>query len=292
MGGSAAPLEGALLDAYLDRLGVDAAPPSCDGLRELHRRQVERVPYETLWIHAGERWTVDPRESVRRIATEGRGGYCYHLNGAFADVLDALGYAVERHVGSVSADGMPAAESFANHAVLTVRELPTEDNPEGVWYVDAGLGDALHEPIALRPGSTRQGPFLLALERPADPRDAWRLVHDPAGGFQTMTWDLAPVTMDVFAARHEWLSTSPDSAFVRVAMAERRYPWGVDVIRGLVRTRVGDGAGTVDTYLRREDWFGVLADEFGVRFDASEPAAVERLWARVLASHREWEDGG
>lgn len=283
------PLDAGLLRAYLDRLGVDAEIPSFTALRELHRRQVERVPYETLWIHSGERWGVDPRESVRRIALDGRGGYCYHLNGAFAEVLRALGYAVDRHVGSVRASGLPERESVGNHVVLTVRELPTDDNPDGTWYVDAGLGDAMYEPLPLRAGVYRQDPFELTLERADEDPVRWRLVHDASGGFDTMTWDRSTVTMDVFEERHEWLSTSPTSGFVRVAMAERRLATGVDVIRGLVRTQVGDEAVGQTIYTRRDDWFSVLADDFGLRFDASPPDALERLWERVQANHRDWE---
>ena len=63
-------------------LGLEAEPPSVDGLRRLHRAHVERVPYETMWIHADEPWGIDPEESVGRIARDGRGGYCFHLNGA------------------------------------------------------------------------------------------------------------------------------------------------------------------------------------------------------------------
>jgi arylamine N-acetyltransferase len=289
--GAAEPLERDVLRAYLDRLGVDAAPPSVEALRELHRRQVESVPYETLWIHSGELWDVDPRESVRRIALEGRGGYCYHLNGALSEILRALGYTVDRHFGSVRANGMPEPQSLGNHVVLTVRDLPTDDNPDGIWYVDAGLGDAMHEPLPLRAGSYRQDPFELVLERPADHPAQWRLVHDPGGGFDTMTWGLAPVTMDVFDERHRWLSTSPESGFVRVAMAERRYATSVDVIRGLVRTQVGGQGRVEQTYTRREEWFSVLDDDFGLRFDASSPESVDRLWERVRASHREWEAG-
>ena len=282
-------LDDGLVRAYLDRLGLDAEQPSFAALRELHRRQVERVPYETLWIHSGELWGLDPRESARRIALDGRGGYCYHLNGAFADVLDALGYAVKRHVGSVRASGMPERQSVGNHVVLTVRGLPTDEHPDGTWYVDAGLGDAMYEPLPLRAGVYGQDPFELALERPAEDPDGWRLVHDARGGFDTMTWDRSPVTMDVFETRHEWLSTSPSSGFVRVAMAERRLATGVDVIRGLVRTQVGGSAAGQTVYTRRGDWFAVLAEEFGLRFDASPPEAVDRLWERVQANHREWE---
>jgi N-hydroxyarylamine O-acetyltransferase len=286
---SSGPLEPELLGAYLDRLGVDAASPSIEALREIHRRQVETVPYETLWIHSGERWDIDPHDALRRIALDGRGGYCYHLNGALSEVLCALGYRVERHVGTVHAAGMPEAEAVGNHVVVTVHELPTDDNPDGIWYVDAGLGDAMHEPLPLRAGSYRQEPFELTLEPLTHAPAHWRLVHDPTGGFDSMTWSPGQVTMDVFDDRHEWLSTSPSSGFVRVAMAERRYASSVDVIRGLVRTRIGDGAGQEQTYTRRDDWFAVLRDDFGLRFDASPPEAIDHLWTRVNATHREWE---
>jgi arylamine N-acetyltransferase len=242
-----------------------------------------------LWIHSGEHWDLDARDAVRRIAIDGRGGYCYHLNGALAEVLRSLGYVVDLHVGAVRAAGMPEEHSVGNHVAVTVSELPSDDNPQGVWYVDAGLGDALHEPLPLVAGRARQGPFELTLERGNGSEPHWRLVHDPRGGFDTMTWAPAPVTMDVFDARHEWLSTAPESGFVRVAMAERRYADHVDVIRGLVRMQVGEGSGTEQMYTRRDEWIAVLADEFGLRFDASAPDTVDRLWPRVLADHRAWE---
>jgi len=128
-------------DAYLARLGLEAEPPSVDALFRLHRAQVERVPYETVWIHLGEQWTVDADASVRRVATDRRGGYCFHLNGALSELLRALGYDVVRHVGGVHGpDGASEAE-MTNHLVLTVKGLPTAENPDGTWYVDAGLGD-------------------------------------------------------------------------------------------------------------------------------------------------------
>ncbi|TML11858.1 MAG: hypothetical protein E6G39_12815 [Actinobacteria bacterium] len=79
---SAVRIDVGLRDAYLRRLGLEAEPPSVDALQRLHRRQVELIPYETLWMQSGERWGVDPVDSVARIALHGRGGYCYHLNGA------------------------------------------------------------------------------------------------------------------------------------------------------------------------------------------------------------------
>ncbi|MDQ1456477.1 MAG: N-hydroxyarylamine O-acetyltransferase [Actinomycetota bacterium] len=128
---SPVPLDVELRDAYLRRLGLDAEPPSVEALQQLHRRQVERVPYETMWIHAGEAWGIDPLESVKRVARHGRGGYCYHLNGALGALLRSLGYAVSGHVGGVHGPAGPDAESAGNHLVLMISDLPTDENPSG-----------------------------------------------------------------------------------------------------------------------------------------------------------------
>lgn len=254
-----------LQDAYLRRLGLEAEPPSVHALQRLHQRQVERVPYETMWIHAGETWGIDPQRSVERVALEGRGGYCFHLNGAFAELLDSLGYAVHRHVGGVHGPAGPDPDMLTNHLVLTVRELPTDENPAGVWYVDAGLGDALYEAVPLTAGAFTQGPFHLVLDETSDGVGDWHLTHDPTGGFAGMSWRSAETTMDAFATRHQWLSTSPDSGFVRVATAQRRDATGVDVVRGLVLSRVGDGSSPSDPLEDRGEWFAALADLFDLR---------------------------
>jgi N-hydroxyarylamine O-acetyltransferase len=286
------PLDRELRAAYLRRLGLDVEPPSAEALHRLVQRQVERVPYETMWIAAGETWGIGPHDAVARIALDGRGGYCYHLNGALAELLWSLGYAGRRHVGGVHGPEGPNADCVGNHLVLTVSGLPTSANPSGVWYVDAGLGDALHHPLPLAPGVYQQEPFQLALEEMGGGASGWHLRHDPTGGFTGMSWTMGDAELDAFAAQHEWLSTSPESGFVRVVMAERRDSTGVDVIRGLVLTRIGTGAVTHAPLTKRDDWFAVLADVFDLRFERSTPEALDRLWERVLAGHREWEGTG
>lgn len=136
-----------------------------------------------------------------------------------------------RHVGGVHGPGGPDAESAGNHVVLTVSGLPSSENPVGIWYVDAGLGDALHEALPLVAGVYEQVPFRLVLEETETGVDDWHLAHDPAGGFAGIGWRGAAAEMSDFTTKHEWLSTSPDSGFVRVPMAEHRDATGVDVVR-------------------------------------------------------------
>src|SRR5262245_24023453 len=121
-------------------MGLSTRPPAdLEGLFTLLRAHVERVPYENLDIWRGRPVTIDPAESVARI-TRGRGGYCYHLNGAFSALLKQLGFDVIRHFGGVQPNHEIAPGATGNHLVLTVAGLPSEANPGGEWLVDAGLG--------------------------------------------------------------------------------------------------------------------------------------------------------
>ncbi len=257
-----------------------------ESLRLLHRAHLERVPYECLEIWLGRPTTVDPVESAARIM-RGRGGYCYHLNGAFALLLEALGYRVTRHLGGAQRDTRSPAGAGGDHLVLTVSGLPCPDNPGGVWMVDQGLGDGFHDPLPLAEGTYRQGPFTYGLRPSQAEPGGWRFDHDPRGTFLGLDFRPEPVQMAAFAAKHEFLSTSPESGFVRVATVQRRDAKGVDIVRGLVLTRRGDREHTLTLETER-DYFEMLADIFGLVLDDVTPAERAKLWRRLWIAHEQW----
>lgn len=276
-----------LMNAYLRRLGLEAAPPSVDALFRIHRAQVERVPYETTWIHLGERWSVDTDAAFERIAEQGRGGYCFHLNGSLGRLLTMLGYDVILHVGGVHRVE-PDEADLTNHLVLTVGGLPTDENPGGQWYVDAGLGDALYEPLPLRAGRYPQGPLVFELTETPGGIGDWHFTHDPEGSFASMGFRSATASLDEFAETHRHLSTSPDSGFVRNVIAQRRHENGVSWIRSLTRGTWDHTGVTTSFVTDKADWFGILADEFFLRFDDVDADAKERLWVSARTAHEEW----
>ena len=281
--------ERALVDSYLDRLRLDREPPSPAALGRLHRAQVEHVPYETVWIHMGHLWTVDQQESFRRVAAGNRGGYCFHLNGAFAVLLDALGYNVTLHIGGVHGPDGPNAEAMTNHLVLTVTDLPDASNPAGAWYVDAGLGDALYDVLPLADGEHRQEPHTYLLTRSDGVIGDWHFRHDPAGSFPGMVFRAEPTTIESFATRNTYLSTSPDSGFVKTVTTQRRDATGVDILRGKVLRRA-DARGSEDrTLAARGDWFDALREIFGMPLDDVGADDRDRLWANVTATHDAWQ---
>jgi len=275
--------EPVVIEAYLDRLGVrPSGSPSVEELFALHRAQVERVAYENIDIYRGRPAGIDPAESIARIA-QGRGGYCYQLNGALATLLSTLGYAVTWHVGGVHHDAGPVGAT-GNHLALTVSGLPSVECPEGVWFVDAGLGDALYEPLPLRTGSYRQGPFAYALEPSTVIEGGWHFAHADGASFAGM--DFGPVAEgpQTFAAQHAHLSTSPESGFTRVLVVQRRDAEGSDTLRGCQVIRHDAAGRSVRVVDGQAEWLAEIA-RFGRSLDGID---TNTLWAKVLADHETW----
>ncbi|WP_433381963.1 arylamine N-acetyltransferase family protein [Actinoplanes sp. CA-142083] len=277
------------IPGYLRRLRLghlEGQPPSVENLHLLHRAHAELIPYENLEIWLGRPTTVDPAESVARIL-RGRGGYCFHLNGAFSALLLALGYRVTRHFGGVQNNTLRDAGATGNHLVLTVSDLPSAEAPDGRWLADLGMGDGLHEPVPLAVGAFRQGPFSYALRASVAEPGGWRFDHDPRGSFLGMDFRAAETEMSAFNDMHGFLSTSPESGFVRALAVFRRDATGCDCLRGLVLTRVGehDARTTLDS---AGDYLAALSDIFYIRLADVTRAEREALWRRLITAHEDW----
>ncbi len=281
------PLDVSLRDAYLHRLGfAEPLPPTVESLFLLHRAQAERIPYESVWIWLGERRTIEPLDSVRYVTGPGgRGGYCYHLNGAFSTVLAWLGFDVRWHVGGVQGAPTDPAGPNGNHLALSVANLPSPDNPDGRWFIDAGLGDGPHDPMPLRTGTYRQGPFTYSLSESAG---GWRFDADPRMSLVGMDFGAGPATVPDLQPTHEHLQSSPESGFVRVLTVFRRDAAGVDFLRGRVLRRT-DAAGDHPTELTTStDWYAAMADIFGLTLSDVDAKRRDALWQKVTAAHESW----
>ncbi|MFC7545138.1 arylamine N-acetyltransferase [Plantactinospora sp. GCM10030261] len=279
-------LDGPLVTAYLTRLGLDpaaerAAGPSATQLRRLHAAHVERVAYETLWIALGERRGIDPVESARQVVA-GRGGYCYHLNGAFSTLLTALGYRMTWHRAGVQGRSSPTPPGDdGNHLALsTVLD-------GRAWWVDVGLGDGPLEPVPLAPATF--GPGDAFRLRPSDVvPGGWRFDHEPDGAFTGMDFSSGAASPVDLADRHVEMSTSPESGFVRVVTAQHRTPTTVRILRGkLLTERPGSAPGRqLSGYA---EWRALLRDEFRLALDDVPEGRLRDLWRRIVADHAEWE---
>ena len=280
---------GVAAEDYLAHIGAgDVGPPSIDALGDLQARHLDRVVFENLEIQRGRPTTVDYGESSERIVKRGRGGYCFHLNGAFGLLLEALGYDVSRRRGTVQPPLDEAPGRLLNHLVLHVHGLPTSEHPEGTWWTEVGLGDGSAVPLALRAGTRDDDPYTYALVPSPVYAGGWRLLQGEGGGSGIVDIDTAQPQAAEVAAAHERLSTSTESRFVRTATCQRRHAGGVDVLRARSLSRV-ERAATRTTLLADEgEWFAALADVFGLHLADVDAAERRALWERVCAQHEVW----
>jgi N-hydroxyarylamine O-acetyltransferase len=270
--------------AYLDLLEVDLEPGAVDAsaLRRLQRAHVERVPYETLDIVMGRPPGIEPLASAQRIVG-GRGGYCYHLNGAFSALLAWLGVDVTRHLAGVHGGRVEEPPGpDGNHLGLTAR---TPDGDE--WLVDVGLGDGPAEPLALVEGEHVQRRYRYRLGPSPFGDGIWRFLHDPSGGF--IGFDVASrvAAMSEFTEMHSFLSTR--SSFATTVTVQRRAGERLEVLRGCVYTERSADDAHAREVANPDDWWGLVLDHFGLSYRDVTRDERAALWRHVRGTHEAWQ---
>ena len=187
--------------AYLRRLGFPAGigEPTAEVLRPLQVAHLRRIPFENLDIHLGVPIDLDAGSLLQKLTARHRGGFCYELNGAFALLLEDLGYEVQRLEARVYTGDGEVTIPF-DHLVLRV---VAEGRP---FLVDVGFGDNFDEPVPfvtgvdhvdpvgtfrieerarrlVRPGAGRRAaaPLLADAPRPPRLRRSLRVAPDLTG---------------------------------------------------------------------------------------------------------------
>ena len=280
-------MTGAAVEGYLRRLGIEGRPDATyETLVDLHHRHLDTLPYDNLSImlaaigEAEAPHSVDPVETLERVAAGGNAGYCFHHNGLVSLVLEELGFDVVRRPGQLIETTGPSGE--VDHLAFEVRGLPTPENPGGRWWPDLGFGDAFREPLPLVDGHFRQNGFTYRLVRVGE--DGWTFHHDPAGSFHG-NLVRGVIGQEEVAARHPALSTPP-GPYTSKLVVQRRDATGADTVRSVRHTRIGTGALTRD--LRDfEEWRGVLVG-MGLSLAGVEEDVLRELHKRQAADYDDW----
>ncbi|MFD1953283.1 arylamine N-acetyltransferase [Paenibacillus thailandensis] len=273
---------------YLARLGIrEIQPPTRSFLFELHKAHVERIPWETVDIFAGKPVPIDIKASVQLMVNR-RSGYCFHLNGAFGELLRALGYQVSWHRAGVQPLGEePRVNSF--HLGMTVC-FKNEQEADERWIVDAGLGDMPYEPLPLRPGIYQQGPLMYKVMESGVTKGGWRLEHDPQASFAGA--DYAPDVvhdLEEFKPKHEIYSRSADSPWMNLFLVRHRHAAGSNELRGCVWIK-REGRDIVKSEIQsKSQWLEILGDVFDEHLVSYSGQERDELWKKAWKLHEEWK---
>ena len=244
--------------AYLDRIGATwPAAADAAALRDLHHAHQVAVPFENLSIHLGEPISLAADDLTGKIVERRRGGFCYELNGAFAMLLEALGYRVVRAAARVYGGGR-LGPPF-DHLVLLVS---TPDGG-GPWLADVGFGSHSTYPLLF---TSRAGQI--------DPAGRFTLVDVDEGDVDVLK-DGTPEyrierrerSLADFGPTCWWQQTSPDSHFTRGTICSRIDDGGRISISGRTLIRTNGAARSEVPLPTDEDVLSAYREHFGIVLD-------------------------
>ena len=252
------------VDRYLARIGY-AGPrdPSYDVLAELQLAHLIHVPFENLHVFHRLGVRVDVDWSYGKIVEEQRGGWCFELNGCFAELLRRLGYSVdllacrtyEPDTGGLSAE-------FDHLSLLVYLDSST-------YLVDVGWGDNPLGPLPTEPGEHASRPRPTRIETDAGTLRLIELVERVDG---EVVWELQyeasrrPRQLDDFDPRSRYLQTAPGLSWTEkplVTRATSARGARVTLHRDRLRIRADD-LSVRDEPVSAEQWEPTLRAWFGM----------------------------
>ncbi|MFW5919152.1 MAG: arylamine N-acetyltransferase family protein [Halanaeroarchaeum sp.] len=259
---------------YLKR--IEVAPETLDTpdlrtLERLQRAHVTSVPFETLAItgdphgnRSGSGVTLSVPAIYEKIVDQGRGGYCFELNGLFHWLLAELGYDVDRVAARVTSDGDagPPANHHANVVELDRR-----------YVVDVGMGT----PVMRRPvpvdgeiRSDEAGVEWRIVESDRPDETYCSEFREPGDEEWTRRYVFSdvPRPRHYFEATNDYLQSAPESPFTGDPVVSIATENGHLKLSGDTLTETA-GSEKDERTVPPEEWHATLERAFGLRYGRS-----------------------
>jgi len=243
---------------YLERLRYDGSlEPSVATLRALHRAHMSTIPFESIDVYLGRPIDLATDALFEKLVVAKRGGFCYELNGLFAELLRALRFDVTLLNAEVAREEGGFGPPF-DHLALLVRV-------DGRWLADVGFGRSSLEPLRIDTEESQLcagGEYRIRADgerRVVSARngDAWNALY---------RFDLTPRRTGEFLAMCGFHATSPDSPFHAWLGCTLSTPDGrLTLSDDKLIERRGDER--FETTIAPEDIAPLLASRFGITVD-------------------------
>jgi N-hydroxyarylamine O-acetyltransferase len=257
--------------AYLDRIGYDGPrTPDAETLRRIVQAHLYTVPFENLDIvPLGRPIQLEPDALFDKIVGRRRGGFCYEVNGLFAQLLRQLGYDVTIVTAQWPAEGGGLSPIF-DHMVLLVR-CPGES---GHWLVDVAAGrSSTTRPLRLEVDVHQFLPELGGIYRFSETGHYLRLESLGPEGEWTHVYSFTQIPREPadFFDRCNYHQTNPDSHFTQAALCSMATPNGRITIskNQLITTINGESQKREESEIRDDaEFHHLLQTHFGIDLDA------------------------
>ena len=197
-------------EEYLRRIGVENAniAANAENLKFLQRQHLLHVPFENLDIHWMRPIVLENKAFYDKIVGDGRGGFCYELNGLFYELLGEIGFESKIISLKVSRGNGVFSPEYAHMAIIT-----RIDGKE--YLVDVGFGEFIAEPLEFVLDAEQldeNGMFLIRkfdehyFEIVKQDADVWR---------SECLFTTLPRQLKEFSEMCDYQQTSPESNFTK-----------------------------------------------------------------------------
>jgi N-hydroxyarylamine O-acetyltransferase len=245
---------------YLTRIQYfEPVRPDAQTLQGLHLAHMQNVPFENLDIGLKRPILLAEEALWNKIIVQGRGGFCYELNGMFAWLLKEIGFDVTYLNARVYNREGELGIDFDHLALLV-----NTPNQTTRWLADVGFGDSFNLPLNFEEtGEQVQGLRSYRLEQVGDGYVTWQKNYEGSWERQYF-FDLQPRQFPIdYEPACSYHQTSPESSFTRGSIISRATPDGrVSLEAGrLILTRNGQRS---EQPINRDEYQSLLKEYFGV----------------------------
>ena len=229
------------VEKYFKRIGLEMPEtivPDGQLLKKLHFAHCTTVPYENLDIIRGIPLRLDDEGLYQKVVEEGKGGYCFELNGLFAWLLRELGYKVTEYASRYLRG--ESSIPMRRHRVLRVEAA------DGVYCADVGIGEVCPRyPLKLVEG-LEQPQFDECYRFDKDEFLGWVLMDYYKGQWrQFYSFTEEPQLPQDYVALSCYCEKHPDSPFIHAEMFSLKTATGRITLDGNVYKEFKDGEVTV-----------------------------------------------
>jgi N-hydroxyarylamine O-acetyltransferase len=249
------------IEAYLTRVGLEARPKAANAetLALLQRRHLLSVPFENLDIHWERPISIDLGRFFEKIVNNGRGGFCYELNGLFNELLAGLGFKT-RLVSARVFNGKEHGPEYDHAAIVAALE-------DGEYLADVGFGDFTAGPLRFVLDEVQvdaSGEFVIrkfddgAFEVAKRDGEGWRSQYT----FRDIARELSE-----FAEMCHYQQTSPESHFTKGKVCSIMTEAGRKTLTDTSYILTSAGNRHEAPVAGSDDFTEILEREFGIRKD-------------------------
>jgi N-hydroxyarylamine O-acetyltransferase len=245
------------IDRYLARINDDGpVGPSLETLRRLHYAHLLSVPFENLDIHLKRPIVLDLDLVYTKVVEKRRGGYCYELNGLFAQLLHEIGFEVSMLSARVANEQGGFSPEF-DHMALLVRLNQS-------WLADVGFGSCFLYPVIVDEAArSEDATGTYTITRGYDGHALNRASED--GELNPIyKFTLEPHSLAEYDAMSTYHQTSPDSWFTKRRVCTRATTQGRITLSDMKLIVDDRGARTESVLGSEEEYRAALARYFDI----------------------------